>query len=138
MREVVVRKGLTVDNTPPTTIAAYIAAAPEAVRPQLIAMYNTIRATAPDAQEKISYQMPTFTLAGQNLVHFAVYKNHIGFYPASSGIAAFHNELTAYKNSKGAVQFPLGQPLPLNLVARIVQFRVDEILKTISLKPHKR
>lgn len=121
-----------------TTIDAYIAAAPETVRPKLIEIRNTIRNATPDAQEKISYQMPTCTLTGRNLVHFAAYKNHIGFYPAPSGIAAFEAELTAYKNSKGAVQFPLNQPIPLSLVTRIVQFRVGEINKISSQKHPKR
>jgi len=84
-----------------------------------------IRAAAPDAEEKISYQMPTFALHG-NLVHFAAHPHHIGFYPAPSGIAAFAEELAPYKSSKGAVQFPLDQPLPLDLIRRIVEFRVEE------------
>ncbi len=121
-----------------TSIDEYIAAAPETVRPKLIELRNTIRDAAPDAQEKISYQMPTFTLAGRNLVHFAAYNNHIGFYPTPSGIAAFQAELTAYKNSKGAVQFPLNQPIPLSLVTRMVQFRVGEINTNSSKKHSKR
>ena len=87
-----------------------------------------IAETAPQAQEKISYQMPTFYLKG-NLVHFAAYKNHIGFYPAPSGIAAFQKELSAYKGAKGSVQFPLNKPLPLDLIRAIVEFRVNENLK---------
>jgi uncharacterized protein YdhG (YjbR/CyaY superfamily) len=94
-----------------TSIDAYIAAAPETVRPKLIELRNAIRDAAPDAQEKISYQMPTFTLAGSNLVHFALYKNHIGFYPAPSGIAAFQAELTAYKKwAKSTRTFPRNIP----------------------------
>jgi uncharacterized protein YdhG (YjbR/CyaY superfamily) len=88
----------------------------------------TIRKVAPEAEEAISYQMPTFRLAGKNLVHFAAFKNHIGFYPVPTGIAAFKKELAAYKTSKGAVQFPLDQPLPLKLIARMVKFRVKENL----------
>ena len=80
-------------------------------------MRATIRAAAPDAEEKISYQMPTFFLKG-NLVHFAAFKQHIGFYPAPWGIEEFNEELSIYKGAKGSVQFPLDQPLPLDLVAR--------------------
>ena len=88
-------------------------------------MRRTIREAAPDAVEAISYQMPTFKLNG-NLVHFAAYKNHIGFYPTPSGVEAFREELSAYKVSKGAIQFPIDQPMPLDLVRRIVQFRVAQ------------
>jgi len=88
-------------------------------------MRRTIREAAPDAVEAISYQMPTFKLNG-NLVHFAAYKKHIGFYPTPSGVEAFREELSAYKVSKGAIQFPIDQPMPLDLVRRIVQFRVAQ------------
>ena len=84
-----------------------------------------IRASAPDATEKISYAIPTFYLNG-NLVHFAGFSKHIGFYPGDSGIAAFADELKPYKGGKGSVQFPLGQPLPADLIRRIVEFRVAE------------
>jgi len=90
-------------------------------------MRATIHKVAPDATEKISYGIPTFYLNG-NLVHFAVFANHIGFYPASSGIAAFKKQLGSYKWSKGAVQFPKDKPLPLALVAKMVKFRVRENL----------
>lgn len=86
---------------------------------------QTIRKSAPDATEKISYQMPTFYFNG-NLVHFAAFKHHLGFYPAPSGISAFREELKGYKTSKGATQFPVDQPLPLSLVKKIVEFRVKE------------
>lgn len=86
---------------------------------------NTIRKAAPDAGEAIKYSIPTFTLNG-NLVHFGAFKNHIGFYPAPSGIKAFKKELSDYKVSKGAVQFPYNIKLPLALIARIVKFRVKE------------
>lgn len=109
------------------TIDAYIAARPEAVRAKLEAMRETIRAEAPGAREKIGYGIPTFVL-GENLVHFAAAKHHIGFYPGPSGIEAFKDELAVYKGAKGSVQFPLKQPLPLDLVARIVRFRVREAL----------
>ena len=99
------------------SIDAYIASFPEETRALLEAMRATIRAAAPDAEEKISYQMPTFFLKG-NLVHFAAFKHHIGFYPAPRGIEEFKEELSIYKGSKGAVQFPLDQPLPLDLVSQ--------------------
>lgn len=108
-----------------TTVDEYIAAFPEDIRALLEAMRATIRAAAPDASERISYQIPTFTLHG-NLVHYAAFKRHIGFYPTSSGITAFQDELAGYKQSRGAVQFPLDQPLPLELVARITRYRADE------------
>jgi uncharacterized protein YdhG (YjbR/CyaY superfamily) len=97
--------------------------------PEVQTILNTLRAVikeaAPDADEKISYQMPTYALRG-NLVHFAAYKSHIGFYPAPSGIEAFKDELSAYKGAKGSVQFPIDKPLPYELISRIVKFRVAE------------
>ena len=110
------------------TIDDYIAAFPEQTQRILRDLRAAIRAAAPDAAEKISYGMPTYDLRG-NLVHFAAYSKHIGFYPTPSGVAAFQDELSAYKSSKGAVQFPLGQPLPLELIERIVRFRVAENLQ---------
>jgi uncharacterized protein YdhG (YjbR/CyaY superfamily) len=107
------------------TIDEYINTFPEDVQLLLQGMRQTISEAAPQAQEAISYQMPTFKLNG-NLVHFAAYKKHIGFYPAPSGIEAFKGELAPYESSKGAVQFPIDQPLPLDLVSKIVQFRVME------------
>ncbi len=86
---------------------------------------NVIKESAPEAVEKISYQMPTFYLHG-NLVHFAANKNHIGFYPTPSGIAAFEQELSEYKSSKGAVQFPKNKPIPYGIISEIVKFRVAE------------
>jgi uncharacterized protein YdhG (YjbR/CyaY superfamily) len=97
----------------------------------------TIRAAAPDAKEKISYQMPTFDLKG-NLVHFAAHKNHIGFYPQPSGIQAFKKELSIYEGAKGSVQFPIDEPLPLELVSKIVKFRVAENLKRAELKTSRK
>mgnify|MGYP003587321036 FL=1 len=107
------------------TIDAYISSYDEVVQPILKELRRVIKEEAPDATEKISYQMPTFYLNG-NLVHFAVQKNHIGFYPAPSGVAAFKEELTEYKTSKGAIQFPLTKPIQYELVRRIVRFRVEE------------
>lgn len=110
-------------STAPDNIAEYIGAFAPDIQERLEQLRTTIHAAAPDAQEAIKYAMPTFTLHG-NLVHFAAFKNHIGFYPAPSGIEAFKKELSIYKTSKGAIQFPLDQPLPLNLISEIVQFRV--------------
>lgn len=107
------------------TIDAYISRYDEDVQAILQEFRRVIKEEAPDATEKISYQMPTFYLNG-NLVHFAVQKNHIGFYPSPSGVAAFKEELTEYKTSKGAIQFPLTKPIPYELVRRIVRFRVEE------------
>ena len=97
---------------------------------------EAIKESAPDAEEKISYQMPTFALHG-NLVHFAAHKNHIGFYPTPSGIEAFKDELSEYKWAKGSVQFPLEKPLPYDLVSKIVKFRVAENIKRAEGKLKK-
>ena len=107
------------------TIDEYISMFPDDVRTILNQVRQTIREAAPEAQETINYQMPTFTLNG-NLVHFAGFKNHIGFYPTPTGIEAFKDELSAYKGAKGSVQFPLDQPMPLSLIRRIVEYRVKE------------
>ena len=109
-------------------IDQYIAMFPAEVQEKLLEIRKTIREEAPDAEEAMKYAMPTFVLNG-NLVHFAGYKHHIGFYPAPSGLRAFPEEIAQYKNSKGAVQFPLDQPLPLDLVRKIVRFRVKENLE---------
>jgi uncharacterized protein YdhG (YjbR/CyaY superfamily) len=108
-----------------TTIDEYIAGFPADVRAILSELRSTIRRVAPEATEKISYGIPTFYLNG-NLVHFAAFERHIGFYPAPSGIAHFKKELQRYKQAKGSVQFPLDEPLPLDVIAAIVAFRVDE------------
>ena len=110
------------------TIDDYIAQFPPEIRPRLESIRKVIREAAPEASEKISYNMPTFTQKG-NLVHFAAHKNHIGFYPAPSGIEAFQGELSEYKSSKGSVQFPNNRPLPLELIRKIVAFRVSENTK---------
>lgn len=106
-------------------INKYISSFPEKTQSLLKQVYSTIKKVIPEADECIKYMMPTFVLNG-NLVHFAGYKNHIGFYPAPSGINAFKNELTGYNCSKGAIQFPLNKPLPLVLIVKIVRFRVKE------------
>ena len=107
------------------TIDEYINQFPVDVQDILNELRRVINENAPGAKEKISYQMPTFYLNG-NLVHFAAYKSHIGFYPAPSGIEAFKDELTGYKWAKGSVQFPIDKPIPYDLVKRIVEFRVKE------------
>ncbi len=114
-------------------IDEYLIRFPKEVQQLLKKMRLTIKKAAPKAEEKISYGIPTFTLNG-NLVHFAGYKNHIGFYPTPSGITAFKKELSAYKGAKGSVQFPINEPLPLTLVSRIVKFRVKKSLNTKSKK----
>lgn len=103
----------------------YLSSFPEEMQILLQEIRKTIREAAPEAEETIKYAMPTYVLNG-NLVHFAAYKNHIGFYPVPSGIEAFKEELSAYKGGKGSVQFPIGEPMPLDLIARIVKFRVEE------------
>lgn len=119
------------------SIDEYIATFPEEIQKILEELRATIKAAAPDAEEKISYQMPTFALKG-NLVHFAAYKNHIGFYPAPSGIQAFKNELSIYTSAKGSVRFPIDEPLPLELISKIVKFRVAENLKNAEIKSSKK
>jgi uncharacterized protein YdhG (YjbR/CyaY superfamily) len=112
----------------PTTVDAYIAQAPQELQPILQKIRAVIKETAPEAVEKISYQMPGFYDHGY-LVWFGFHTHHIGFYPTGSGIAAFQDELSAYKTSRGAVQFPLDQPMPYELIRRIVKFRLTENLK---------
>lgn len=118
------------DNTRPafSTIDEYIAGFPAEIQEKLQAIRRVIHETAPEATEKISYQMPTFFLNG-NLVHFAAFKNHIGFYPAPTGLDAFKDDIAQYPHSKGAVQFPFDRPIPFDLVKRIVVFRREENLK---------
>jgi len=125
------------DNKPGfTSIDEYIATFPAEIQHILQEIRATIHAAAPEASEKISYQMPTFYLNG-NLVHFAAFKQHIGFYPAPTGIEAFAQDLSKFKGSKGAVQSPPDKPLPLELIARIVKYRVNENLKKAGTKPGK-
>ncbi|KAB2328686.1 hypothetical protein F7731_24510 [Cytobacillus depressus] len=109
----------------PKSIDEYILQYPQEIQEILKTLRKVIKESAPNAEEKISYGMPTFVLNG-NLVHFAAFKNHIGFYPTPSGINTFKQELSGYKTSKGAVQFPIGKPIPYVLISKIVKFRVDE------------
>jgi uncharacterized protein YdhG (YjbR/CyaY superfamily) len=119
------------------SIDEYIASFPEEIQSILEELRAAIRAAAPGAVEKISYQMPAFALKG-NLVYFAAHKNHIGFYPAPRGIEAFKQETSQYETGKGTLQFPLDKPLPLELIGRIVKFRVAENLKKAGLKAGKK
>lgn len=123
-------------DQPYNTIDAYIALFPGDVQIILNELREVIRAAAPEAKEKISYRMPTFALEG-NLVHFAAYPHHVGFYPAPSGIEHFKAELSAYPTSKGAVRFPIDQPLPLDLIRKIVRFRAAENLERAAAKKHR-
>lgn len=118
-------------------VDVYLAGFPAASREYLVQIREAIRKAAPEAQELISYQMPAYKLNGA-LVYFAGYKNHIGFYPAGSGIEIFKTKLSGYKTSKGTVQFPLTQPLPLDLIAEIVRFRVSENLDRLTTKQTKK
>lgn len=111
----------------PQTIDEYIASFPKEIQGILQKIRGIVKKAAPDAQEKIGYQMPTFTLNG-NLVHFAAFKHHIGFYPTPSGTKKFQKEIASYQAAKGSIQFPLDQPIPYDLITKIVEFRVKENL----------
>jgi uncharacterized protein YdhG (YjbR/CyaY superfamily) len=114
-------------------IDEYISNFPVEIQNKLIELRAAIQKAAPDAEEKISYQMPAFYLLG-NLVYFAAFKNHIGFYPTASGVEVFKNELSGFIHSRGAIQFPIDKPLPIDLVTRIVTFRVKENLNRAKTK----
>lgn len=120
----------------PQNMDQYIAAYPADIQEILQNIRAVIHSAAPAAQETISYQIPTFTLKG-NLVHFAAFKSHISFFPASSGVEKFQNELAGYKTSKGTIRFPLGQPIPYDLIRRIVLFRVQENLERAEASKKK-
>ncbi len=124
------------DPTAPTTIDEYIAGFPPDIQEILQKIRAAIRGAAPQAEETISYQMPTFKLKG-NLVHFAAFKQHIGFYPTPTGIEQFKSELSAYAGAKGSIRFPLDQPIPYDLIGRIVTFRVQENLNKAEAKGKK-
>jgi uncharacterized protein YdhG (YjbR/CyaY superfamily) len=109
-------------------IDEYIKKSPKDIKAILIKIRKTIKKAAPKATEKISYGMPAFVLNG-NLVYFAAFKNHIGFYPTSSPIVVFKKELEPYKTSKGAIQFPIDKPIPYSLITKIVKYRVKESLE---------
>jgi len=123
-------------NGVPATIDEYIATFPRDVQDILKQVHATIKKAAPDAEETIKYRIPTFVLRG-NLVHFAALQNHIGFYPTPSGIEEFKHELAGYKFAKGSVQFPIGEPMPLTLIEKIVKFRVNEVKGKSAVKNEK-
>jgi uncharacterized protein YdhG (YjbR/CyaY superfamily) len=125
------------EQTAPVNIDEYIAGFPPHVREILEKLRMTIGQAAPDAEEKISYQLPTFALKG-NLVHYGASKKHIGFYPTSTGIEKFKNELSDYEGGKGSVQFPLDKPIPFDLISEIVEFRVKENLDRAEAKRKKK
>ena len=120
----------------PETIDEYISLYPPKVQKLLQEIRAVIQKTAPDAQEAIKYQLPTFVLNG-NLVHFGAFKNHIGFYPAPSGISVFKKELSVYESGKGSIQFPIDKEIPFDLISRIVQLRIQENLEKVKSKAKK-
>jgi uncharacterized protein YdhG (YjbR/CyaY superfamily) len=121
----------------PKNIDEYIAGFPRDVQKLLKQIRTTIKKVAPDAEEAIKYGIPTFVL-NENLVHFAAFKNHIGFYPTPSSIEAFKDELFQYESAKGSVQFPIDEPMPLSLIAKIVKFRVKEARARSTAKKRNR
>ncbi len=124
-------------RTSANSIDEYIAALPDDVQQVLHKIRAVIREAAPDAAETINYGIPTFTLHG-NLVHFAAFKKHIGFYPTPSGIEKFKEELSIYESAKGSVQFPLAEPIPFDLIRQIVKFRAKESLEIAAAKRKKK
>ncbi len=112
----------------------YIATFPEELKEKLRGIRVTIRNAVPDAEEAIRYGMPTFRLNGSNLVHFAAFRDHLGFFPTPSGVEKFQKELSSYHTSKGTIQFPLDKPVPYDLVERIARFRAEEMRKKKSSK----
>ena len=125
---------MTPNKTTTDTIDAYIANFPQDIQDILQKVRAKIHKAAPSAEETINYGIPTFTLNG-NLVHFAGFKNHIGFYPTPSGIEQFKKELSEYKGAKGSVQFPMDKPIPYDLISKIVKSRVKENLAKEKKKP---
>lgn len=124
-------------NSPDKDVTKYIANCPVMVREVLEKLRSTIREAAPEAKEMISYKMPAYKYHGM-LVYFAAYKNHIGFYATPTGHKEFEKELASYKQGKGSVQFPLNQPLPLPLIAKIVKYRVQENLANFKNKENSK
>lgn len=131
------RKTMKTSPTSPKTVDAYVAGFPPDVQARLEKIRATIRKAAPDAQETIKYQIPTFTLKG-NLISFAAYQNHIGLYPVPAGTATFQRALAAYKSAKSTVRLPLDEPLPLGLLRQLVKFRVKENLAKAEAKGKKK
>jgi uncharacterized protein YdhG (YjbR/CyaY superfamily) len=131
------KKNHNMQGTKATNIDEYISEFPGDIQKKLRDLRAAIKKAAPKAEEKISYAMPTFAQHG-NLVHFAAYKNHIGFYPAPTAIEAFKKELSAYEGSKGTVQFPLDKPIPLGLITKMVKFRLAQNLEKAATKKKKK
>lgn len=125
------------NSTAPETMDEYIANFPTEIREILENIRTLIKTAAPDAIEKISYQMPTFYLNG-NLVHFAAFKKHIGLYPTPSGVEEFQKELAPYVKAKGSIQFPLDKPIPYDLIGQIVAYRAQENLAKAAKRKKKR
>ena len=115
------------------TIDDYIKSFPKDIQKILEMVRQTIKKAAPEAEEAISYQMPTFKLNG-NLVHFAAFKNHIGFYPTPSGTKEFKKEISVFRSGKGSIQFPIDKPMPLSLIKKIVKYRVKESVSAARKK----
>jgi uncharacterized protein YdhG (YjbR/CyaY superfamily) len=126
-----------INQATPKTIDEYIASFPKDVQTILEKIRRTIRKAAPDAEEKISYKMPTFTLKGDYLIYFAGYKKHVGLYPAPIGNAEFREMLSAYASGKGTVKFPFDKPVPFDLIRKIVKFRVKRVLERAAAKGKK-
>jgi uncharacterized protein YdhG (YjbR/CyaY superfamily) len=124
-------------QTPQPSIDAYVAGFPAEVQEILQQIRSIVRAAAPDAEEAIKYQIPTFVLGG-NLVHFAAFERHIGFYPTPSGMRHFAEALSAYPCGKGSVQFRLDAPIPYALIKRIVKFRVQENRSKLELRANQK
>ena len=128
--------GMKTEQTAPKDIDEYIAGFPHDVQGILEKIRATTRKAAPDAEEAISYRMPTFILKG-NLVHFAAFKQHIGFYPTPTGIEKFQDELSVYEGARGSVRFPLEKPIPFGLISKIVKFRAKENLERAEARRKK-
>jgi uncharacterized protein YdhG (YjbR/CyaY superfamily) len=121
----------------PNNIEEYIAGFPQETQEILEQVRATIKKVAPEAEETISYGMPSFTLHKTYLVYFAAFKNHIGFYPTPSGIKEFEKDFATYKTGKGSIQFPLDKPMPADLISRIVKFRIQENIERAKTKRKK-
>lgn len=124
-------------RTKAANITEYIATCPAELRPRLEQLRAAISKAAPRAQERISYQIPTFSLCG-NLVHFAAYDRHVGFYPGASGVEHFQKDLASYATSKGAVQFPHDRAIPFGLIGKIVKFRIAENVEKAAARDVKK
>jgi uncharacterized protein YdhG (YjbR/CyaY superfamily) len=120
------------------SIDEYIAAFPEETQKLLEELRSAIKASAPEVEEKITYQMPTFDLNGRHLVFFSAYKHHIGLYPVPAGNEAFQKEISQYKSAKSALNFPIDKPLPLKLISKFLKLRVAENSKTAEIKPRRK